>query len=246
MISQEQRVRVYVEIADAYERRGQGQMRDRFLVLAADAALSSGQPPEADKLRRRLLIASPHHLLKPYASFAQAIEAPDFLAYVQDLRRNYPPQAAEELLATLHREDVDATQRPATAPVVDLDLPSTAPEPPIYRLRGGDDDTVRQTAALPPTLPPGTRSPFAPRTPAKSAEPRAPARPTLPRSAAPIAVTAPVPIMPRPRSIVPAPEVAGLPAGSWLAALLFGVVVTGGTLLLAYVLAQPFLPGTGP
>src|SRR4051794_25059526 len=115
MISRNELAPVYTEIADAYERRGQGQMRDRFLVLAADAALSAGQPAEADRLRRRLLSASPHHLLKPYPTFAQAIEAPDFLAYVQDLRKHYAPQTAGGLLATLKREDETATSRSSPA-----------------------------------------------------------------------------------------------------------------------------------
>src|SRR4051794_14608903 len=90
-------VTLYREIADIYDRRGQGSMRDRFLVLAADAALNTGQADEAEALRRRLLASSPHHLLKPYNSFGEALQAPDLASYVRDLRRNYPPQAAAQL-----------------------------------------------------------------------------------------------------------------------------------------------------
>src|SRR5262245_22837535 len=133
MTSRDELVQIYAEIADAYERRGQAQMRDRFLVLAADAALSAGRAAEAEELRRRLLLASPHHLLKPYASFAQAVEAPDLLAYVRDLRKNYSPKSAAELLATLKREDAAAADR--SEPKIGLGLdqtmpPSTAGEPP--------------------------------------------------------------------------------------------------------------------
>ena len=68
---------VYKELADHYERQKQPAMRDRFLVLAADAAWKAGQHEEAEQLRQRLLQANPHHLLKPYSSFAQALQAPD-------------------------------------------------------------------------------------------------------------------------------------------------------------------------
>ena len=65
MPSTEQTVRTYRELAEDYGRQGQAQMRDRFLVLAADAALAAGQTEEAEHLRGRLLQHNPHHLLKP-------------------------------------------------------------------------------------------------------------------------------------------------------------------------------------
>src|SRR5688572_1432363 len=63
---------IYRELADHYDRLGQVSMRDRFLMLAADAALAAGQPDEAERLRQRLLATSRHHMLRPYASFAEA------------------------------------------------------------------------------------------------------------------------------------------------------------------------------
>ncbi len=105
---------VYKELADWYERRRQPPMRDRFLVLAADAALSAHQPNEAEALRLRLLKVNPHHMLKPYASFAQALKAPDLLTYVKDLRVNYPANVAEDLLRTLQLEDM---RTPGSNPV---------------------------------------------------------------------------------------------------------------------------------
>src|SRR5438067_3723575 len=98
MSSQANILQVYKDLAECYERRGQAQMRDRFLVLAADAALAGGQADEADRLRLRLLQANPHHMLKPYASFDQAREAPDVETYVRNLRLNYPLEVAEDLL----------------------------------------------------------------------------------------------------------------------------------------------------
>ena len=80
-------LRIYKELADWYERQRQPQMRDRFLVLAADAALLAGKADEAEKVRLRLLKVNPHHMLKPYTSFAQALKAPDVLTYVQMMQR---------------------------------------------------------------------------------------------------------------------------------------------------------------
>src|SRR4051812_36187718 len=85
-----QPLRVYQDLADWYERQSQPQLRDRFLLLAADAALSSGMPDEAERLRQRLLQVTPHHMLKPFASFAQALRSPDVQGYVSDMREKYP------------------------------------------------------------------------------------------------------------------------------------------------------------
>ena len=51
MDPRENLLRVYRELADWYERQRQPQMRDRFLMLAADAALAAGRPDEAERLR---------------------------------------------------------------------------------------------------------------------------------------------------------------------------------------------------
>jgi hypothetical protein len=94
MQNTEHTVRVYEDLADWYDRSAQAKLRDWFLVLAADAALAAGQADEAERLRGRLLHANPHHLLKPYASFAEALQSRDVQGYVADLRRTYPPEAA--------------------------------------------------------------------------------------------------------------------------------------------------------
>src|SRR5205085_11918442 len=92
------------------------------LVLAADAALAAGSGDEAERLRLRLLQLNPHHMLKPYSSFAQALEAPDVSTYVRDLRQNYPPEVAEGLLRMLPAEEDRVSQAlPPTAPVINPD-----------------------------------------------------------------------------------------------------------------------------
>jgi hypothetical protein len=95
------RLSLYSELAERYDHLGQVSMRDRFLILAADAALEVGQAGEAERIRLRLLQGSRHHMLRPYASFAEAARAVDVQTYLRDLRTNYPPEVAQQLLDSL-------------------------------------------------------------------------------------------------------------------------------------------------
>src|SRR5436190_2253838 len=95
MPSPDNLVVIYKELADRHERQNQPQMRDRFLVLAADAALGAGRAAEADLLLARLLRSNPHHMLRPFPSFAAAMASPDVQKYVAELRRAHPPAQAE-------------------------------------------------------------------------------------------------------------------------------------------------------
>jgi hypothetical protein len=85
---------IYEDLAQVYERQGQPKLRDWFLVLAADVAATAGWSDEAERLRLRLLSYNPHHLLKPFATFAEALKSPDIQSYIGDLRRTYPPDTA--------------------------------------------------------------------------------------------------------------------------------------------------------
>ena len=91
-------IQIYEDLADQFSRQKDARLRDIFLVLAADAAYALGRPEHAERLRLRLLHGSPHSLLKPYASFGEARKAPDIQLFLEDLRRQYPPQEAEKLL----------------------------------------------------------------------------------------------------------------------------------------------------
>ena len=139
---------VYRELADSYDRLGQASMRDRFLILAADAALEAGQDAEAECLRQRLLQGSRHHMLRPYSSFAEAVRAADVQTYLRDLKVNYPPEVAQQLLESLQNAPgtgptgdpkpardwgkpappESAPAIPPTAPLLDLASPSP-PQP---------------------------------------------------------------------------------------------------------------------
>src|SRR5438309_138093 len=108
MRNSEQTLLVYEDLAHWFDRQGQPKMRDWFLVLAADTALTAGQPDKAERLRGRLLHANPHHLLKPYDSFADALQATHVQDYVAELRRKYPPDAAQQLLKEQRRATTSA------------------------------------------------------------------------------------------------------------------------------------------
>jgi hypothetical protein len=188
--------RVYQDLADWYERQSQAQMRDRFLLLAADAVLSAGQPEVAERLRLRLLEHSPHHMLKPFASFAEAMHSPDVQGYINDLRQTYPLETAEELLRSFQGSTAPTSDRSHDAPAPppeDEERPKEDPLPPeplkVYRVKDEAEPT-----ALPPrpqVAPRGGAAPLkkvaAPAIPARAARPVSqPVVPPPPRSAPPI------------------------------------------------------------
>lgn len=152
-------LRVYKELADWYERQGQPSMRDRFLVLAADAALTAGLAEEAERLRQRLLQTNPHHLLKPYTSFAQAIRAPDVQTYVRNLRLNYHLGTAENLLRSLRAESLlKSLQEPEE------------PRAPAEPLSAKQSSAPRAQPAARPAMPTQPPRPAPPVPPAVEAE----------------------------------------------------------------------------
>src|SRR5262249_34123940 len=127
---------MYRELADWHEHQGQPQMRDRFLVLAADAALSSGRAAEADLLLGRPLLLPPAPVT-PYSTLPRLPPSrgrrapPDTQPSVGELPRPSPPEQAEQMFDALRA--ARGGQRPAqpsipaTAPIVDLDDEETPP-----------------------------------------------------------------------------------------------------------------------
>src|SRR5258708_8614999 len=123
-----QAVDTYRKLADWHHNHGQPQHRDRFLVLAADSAFAEGRADEAEALRQRLLRVNPHHLLKPFSSFGQALKSPDVQTYLSDLRRSYPVRVASDLLASLPGNTDNSPQRsskvlPPPHPVLAITTP---------------------------------------------------------------------------------------------------------------------------
>lgn len=119
--------RMYETLADRYAERGESPLRDAFLVLAADIAVASDKGDEAERLRQRLLLQNPKHLVSRYPTFAAAAKAMDVRDYLADLRNQFPPERAEQLLQ-LPRET--PTVR-GTADTLRLKLmPATASDAP--------------------------------------------------------------------------------------------------------------------
>jgi hypothetical protein len=247
-------LQVYKELADWYERQGQPAMRDRFLILAAEAAFSAGKPDEAERLRQRLLQGNPHHMLKPFSSFAQALQSTNIQIYIHDLQVNYPPETAGDLLHKLRGDTGVPAAIPQTAPLIEIRDEPTLPlgnslEPlKVYPLREETEATLppsppvkptqlhrpapRQQPAAPPSGKPPVRS-----SPLNTPVPLAPAalpRPTAPARSARPAVS--------PDRSPPPPNPEPVPPGGGLALLLFGMTVTAGIALAVYTLARPFLP----
>src|SRR5260370_666563 len=123
--------RMYEDLANHFARQGESRRRDECLVLAADAALSAGLPEEAERLRKRLLLTNPHHLLRPYASMTEAMQASDVCDFVVDLRKQWPPAAVEKLL------EPASASAPAKVPLAKPVKKSKPPTP-----EASADDTV--------------------------------------------------------------------------------------------------------
>jgi hypothetical protein len=125
---------LYLKLADEHDKLLRFQERDRFLLLAADAALSEGRKDEAEGIRKRLLGLNPSHLLKPYANLTEALQSQDIAAYVQQLRVGFPVDKAESLLNSLRGGSKKAAGRTASQLAdEEFSLPmdaDTQPSPP--------------------------------------------------------------------------------------------------------------------
>jgi hypothetical protein len=245
MASAEQVRQVYEDLAYHYDRQGQAKQRDWFLVLAADSALFAGRPDEAERLRGRLLHANPHHLLRPFDSFADALKSPDIQGYVADLRRIYPPDAAAQLLQEQRQlaaatAPADRTFRPvskaSTTALAGLARSQEEPEVQVFRLETLADE--------PRTAPPPRPAPVPPVAPPKplTASPAV----GLPRerpSPRPLASRLPTPAaipwtVPPPTDATPEETD---PMSAWVALTLFVILLVSGLGLAGYVLVRPLL-----
>ncbi len=243
---------VYLELSDYYDQRGEAQSRDRFLVLAADAAMAAGQRQEAEALRQRLLTLNPHHLLKPFSSLEDALKSRDVADYINALKRRHPPEQVAKLLETSVKQNdkpVAGNDQP-----IHLHVPPDRGAPPVgppavevFRLKKEEPPatTIRpRPAPPPPPVPanPGRGKPASspqhaplslPPLPFAQEPPRpAPASTFRPRS--PSVAQAPVPVYQGPR-VVATP-------GAWFCSLLFLVLLIGGIGLAIYSVGRVFLP----
>jgi hypothetical protein len=249
MPSVDQTIRIYEDLANWYERQGQAKLRDWFLVLAADAAQTASRPDEAERFRARLLQINPHHLLKPFASMADALKSHDVHGYVAELRRAYPPQAAEQLLESQKGAPAPprvaaargqpaprpqaAEPRAAVVPPTPVPAPAAEEEAPlkVYRVQ----DMPEQPSPSPPSRQPSRPlSSWEPATPPAKAATNTPPPAPRPRPAA-----APSPALP---GLTRQPDNLDHSQGRWVSSALFGLMVLFSLLLAAYCFARPYLP----
>ena len=253
-----QPTQLYLELSDHYDRRGEAQSRDRFLVLAADAAYAAGDLQEAEALRQRLLTLNPHHLLKPFHSFDEAQKSRDVTDYISALRRRHPPEQLEKLVETTigpEGRHLGGGEHPQH---LRLPTPPVRPESPsghrpadIFKLRQPEEPAPTSIRPRPVVPPPGL--PAMPANPGRM-------RPAVSPQHTPLTLP-PLPLPPEPSRTASAspfrPQHASLPqasvpvyqgprlaatTGSWFCSLLFVVWLIGGIGLTIYSVGRVFLP----
>ena len=233
MASTEEIVGVYQELAEAYDRRGEAQMRDRFLVLAADAAFSGRRRDDAERLRVQLLQQNPHHLLKPYASFAEAMKSKDVQNYVTALRRSHPFERAELMLENFQREAAggqgSGAKEAGSGHGSGSRLPDAGDGAAVYRVEGADMAELDRLRSRPrPSSVPVLRGSTAPEDTPRNVDIYPVRRdPDMP------------PSLPR---IPLAPTVEGDMSGAWVALGLFCLALIASVALALHTLLRPFLP----
>jgi hypothetical protein len=232
MASADSKTRLYEELADYEHEHGSPQARDRFLILAADAALAAGHNDEAERFRRRILEYNPHHLLRPFPSLADALKSSEVYGYVTDLRSSYPPEEAEQLLASLRRGDGEPGRAEAEPAVFDAapTAPTTLPDPPPLQTFRFADQAARSGAG-------------------ESGEPAAAfagLRETAPAPAPPPPPRRTVHREPVSPTVDEPPDIDGdaerpVGMGTWFSDALFVFVLVVGVAWAGYTLARPFL-----
>jgi hypothetical protein len=95
---------LYLHLAQASLRRGRPLVRDRMLVLAGVAAANMRLEPVAAYCRQTILRHNPQHLIGRWTSLAEALIDEEFLAFLKQVRRKYPPEKAERMLDSLGLE----------------------------------------------------------------------------------------------------------------------------------------------
>jgi len=236
---------LYQQIAEAYHAQGKYQERDRFLVLALDAAQNTAQSSLAEQLRQRLLELNPNHLIKPYNNSAAALQAPNFIAYVSQLRKNFPPAKAQSLLKELggalpakpKRTMLAESNYPTLATGDDHEQPTWSQVNVATRPKANAGPSIGilnmdEEQRTVPTNDPLANVPVThqPPVPFKLEQPVRKAQEPLRKPE----------IIPAPRQNVQ--QKADSPTGVWMGNLLFIVLFLASIAVLAYVFVLPFYP----
>jgi hypothetical protein len=219
---------LYAQLAEDHQKQGRPQERDRFLLLAADAALSGGKRDVAENFRRTLLARNPNHLLKPYSSLSEALASPDIATYVQELRRTYPAERLERRTQGPLPGGTSLGQGKDAEPdlLLPLDAERRTKVAATYALQS--EPSPRPVATAVPVRVSGVDA--------------ARAKPSQ-AGPAPFSLR-PEPATPRPMPLLAQrqmPEASN--AGGWFGAFLFFITLIGGLALLCHVFMRPFLHG---
>lgn len=227
----DQSVVVYRKLADWYDRQSAPQLRDRFLVLAADAAFAAGHADEAEAIRLRLLQVSPHHMLKPFGSVAEALRSPDVQSYLNDLRQGYPLPTAASLLESLETGSGGSGLKRPHPTDGDFSLPLSDAE--------AEEETLKFQPPPEAPAPPPRPMPVKKEAPS----PRPAPKPVVSEPYQPI-VRNWYPLQPKDetRERQQGPDTGDeAKSGAWVATLLFVIVLGAGLGLAFLTLVRPFL-----
>jgi hypothetical protein len=233
MRNPETMLRVYEELAARFVKQNEPRLRDHCLVLAADSALTAGRAEDAERLRQRLLQYNPHHLLRPFASMAEAMQAPDVQEYVADLRRQWPPEFVQKLYLG-SADEPPPFEPPSDAPAApksaSMPAPTAAPIPPPIPMQPVHEPAppTRPAQAKVVDSPPPRRAVAAPQNVFRPA-----AAPTVPPPVAPARLT---PVRP---SAASSPGFN--PVGLWLATMLYWLGIAIGVALFAAAFVWPLV-----
>jgi hypothetical protein len=263
MPSSNSTVQTYVDLAAWYHHQGQTPNRDRFLALAADAAVHAGLHEEAEQLYARLLRYNPHHLLKSFASFAEAMQSPDGKNFMAVLRRTHPPEEAQRLLASLGsngNNKESGENRLERAPASWFEDPQSAQTATALDEVESFEDYPASAAQTAQPAPPASRPTFPNRSlPRVDPRPLTAPAPTVTISVPAAATRTETVVRPGPvpskassrpsrqavdfvRTLRLPEEKADVVVKSWIASALFVLLLLTGAALGVYTLAQPLLP----
>jgi hypothetical protein len=101
---------LFLRLANGFRERLRMADRDRALVIAACCAELNQMPAVAEFCRQLILQNNHGHMVRRWPTMGDALQHPDFVHFLRQLRRKMPLEAAEvHLIQTGYRCDV---QRP--------------------------------------------------------------------------------------------------------------------------------------
>lgn len=100
----------YLRLATISHQKGQWLPRNKFLVLAGDAACREGLLKVAEACRTLVVTNSSAHMIGRYDSFPAALKSEEFQIYLKQLKKFCSVERAEHLLAGLGETLEPATQ----------------------------------------------------------------------------------------------------------------------------------------